>query len=105
MRQHGEHGATRCTLYPPDGDATQPDPDIMGVARQAPPAVTGRLVRMLKAQGQNEGEDELDKRFAIAQQAKVGRFIPEINSDGAVVARRCGCCAQSITPRSSRLVS
>jgi hypothetical protein len=59
----------------------------------------------LKAQGQDKGEDEFDKRLAIVQQAKVGRFILEINGDRAVVPRRCGCCAQSITPRSSRLVS
>jgi hypothetical protein len=59
----------------------------------------------LKAQGQDKDEDELDKRLAIVQQAKVGRFILKIDGDGAVVPRLCSYCAQSVTPRSLRLVS
>jgi hypothetical protein len=58
----------------------------------------------LKAKGQGKGEDALDKRLAIVKQAKVRGFILEINGDGAVVPRLCGCCAQSVTPSSSRLV-
>jgi hypothetical protein len=76
----------------------------MRVAGETPAPATGRRVCELQAQGQDKGEDELDKCLAIVQQAKVGRFIVEINGDGAVVPRLCGCCAQSITPRASRLV-
>jgi hypothetical protein len=47
----------------------------------------------LKPKGQEEGKHELDKRLAITQQLKVGGFILEVNSDGAVFARRFGCCA------------
>ena len=94
-----------CTLDAPDGETTQPDPDVMRVASETPAPATGRRVGELKAQGQDKGEDELDKRLAIMKQAEVGRFILEINGDGAVVSRRCGCCAQSVPPRSSCLAS
>ena len=75
----------------------------MRVASEPPAPATARRVRELKAQGQDEGEDELAKCLAIVNQAKVGRFILKINGDGAVVPRQCGCYAQSITPRASRL--
>jgi hypothetical protein len=32
VRQHREHRATRGALDPPDGETTQPDTGIMGVA-------------------------------------------------------------------------
>ena len=65
----------------------------MRMAGQAPPAVTGRLVCELKAEGQEEGEHTFDKRLAVAKQLKVGRFVPKIDSDGAVFSRRLGRCA------------
>ena len=105
MRQDGEDRFARGALDTPDGEPTQPDPDIMRVAGETPTPATGRRVGELQAQGEDKGEDELDKRLAIGQQAKVGRFILKINGNGAVVPRRCRCCAQCITPRSSRLVS
>jgi hypothetical protein len=77
----------------------------MRVARQAPSAATGCHVLELKAKGEAKGEDDLDKRLAIVKQAKVGGFILEINGDGAVVPRLCGCFAQGVPPRSSGLVS
>ncbi len=58
----------------------------MRVARQAPAAVTRRLVCELKAEGQEKGKDAFDKRRAIAKQLKVGGFILEINGEGAVFA-------------------
>ena len=72
-------------LYPPDGDATQPDPDIMGVAGETPTAVTRGLVGELKADRQDEGQHTFDKGLPIAQELKVGRFVLKINGDGAVV--------------------
>jgi hypothetical protein len=104
MWEDREHGFASCTLEAPDGEPAQPNTDVMRVAGETPAPATGRRVGELQAQGQDKGEDELDKRLAIIKQAKVGRFILEINGDGAVVPRRCGCCAQSITPRSSRLI-
>ena len=77
----------------------------MRVAGETPAPATGRRVGALHAQGEDKGEDDLDKRRAIGQQANVGRFILNIHGHGAVVARRCRCCAQYIPPRSSRLVS
>jgi hypothetical protein len=77
----------------------------MRVARHAPSAATGCRVLELKAKGQAKGEDERDKRLAIVKQAKVGGSIVEINGDGAVVPRLCGCCTQGVPPRSSGLVS
>jgi hypothetical protein len=73
----------------------------MRVAGETPAPAPGGRVYELKAKGQETGEGELDKRLAIVQPAEVGRFILEINGDGAVVPYPCGCVAQSITPRAS----
>ena len=54
--------------------------------RQAPSAVTGRLVGKVKAQGQEEGAHELEERLAIAPQLQVGRFMLKIHSDSPVFA-------------------
>jgi hypothetical protein len=94
VRQDREHRFACGALDTPDGETTQPDADIMGVARQAPPAATGRLVLELKAKRQNEGEDTLEKRLPIAKELKVRRFVSKIHGDGAVVSRRFGRCAQ-----------
>jgi hypothetical protein len=86
MRQDGEHGFARGTLKTPDGEAAQADTGIMRVARQAPPATTGRLVSQLQAKGQEEGEHAFDKRFAIAQELKIGGFVVKIDGDGPIYA-------------------
>jgi len=93
-----EHGATRGALEPPDGEATQPDPDIVRVTCQIPAPTTGGFVFQLKAEGQEECQHQCDKRLAVAKQLKVGRFILEINSDGPVFARQFGRCAQVFPP-------
>jgi hypothetical protein len=54
------------------------------VAGQTPTPATGRLVCELEAQREQEGQDTLDKRLPIAEQAQVGRFIVEIDGDGTV---------------------
>ena len=46
----------------------------------------GRLVCELKAKSEEKGEDTSEKRFAVAQQLKIGRFVLKINRDGPVVA-------------------
>ena len=76
----------------------------MRMPRQAPSAVTGRLVGKLKAQRQEEGEHELEKCLTIAQQLKVGRFILKIDSDGAVFAGLFGRCAH-VSPPSHQVSS
>ena len=58
----------------------------MGVARQAPAPATGGFVFQLKAEGHHEGEDTFEERLSIAKELEVGRFVPEIDSDGAVFA-------------------
>jgi hypothetical protein len=98
VREDREHGATRGALDTPDGEPPEADTGVMGVTRQAPTATTGRLVGKLKAQGQEKGEDAFDKRFAIAKQLKVGRFVSKIDSDGAVFAGPFGRCAHVSPP-------
>jgi len=44
----------------------------------------------LKTQREEEGEDTLDKGFAVVNQPKVGGFIVEIDGDGAVSSWRFG---------------
>src|SRR5262252_8756086 len=93
MRQDGEHRTTRGALDPPDGDATQADTGIMRVARQAPTAVTGRLVKALKAEGEEEREYAFNKGLAVAKQLKVGRFVSKIDGDSPVFTGPFGGCA------------
>ena len=70
----------------------------MGVARQAPAAATRGLVCELEADRQDKGEDELDKRFGVAQELEVGSFIVEIDGEGAVLACRFGCVSHVSSP-------
>jgi hypothetical protein len=51
----------------------------MGVTSQAPAAGTGRFMSELKAQGNDEGEDELDKRLAIGNELKVRGGVLKID--------------------------
>ena len=104
MRQDGEHGFARRALDTPDSDPAQADTDIMGVAGQAPAAATARLMGELKAQGQEESHNEFDKRLAVAQQLKVGRFVLKIDGDGPVFSRRFGRCAH-VSPLCHRVSS
>jgi len=78
---------------------------VTGVADQAPASVAGALVYELKADGQDKGQHPFEERLAIVQQVRVGRFIVEIDGDGAVVPSLCGCFGQCVTPKSSGLVS
>src|SRR6266852_2910204 len=86
VRQDREHRATRGALDPPDGEPTQPDTGIMGVAGETPAATTGRLVGELKANGEEESHDAFDKRLAIAKQLRIRSFVVKIDGDGAVFA-------------------
>jgi hypothetical protein len=60
----------------------------MGVAGQAPTTVTGRFVGELKTRREAEGEDKLNKCFAIVNQLKIDGFILEIDGDRAVFPKR-----------------
>ena len=105
VRQDGEHGFAGRALQTPDGDSTQADPDVMGVACQAPAAMTGRLVFQLKAEGHDEGEDTFEECLSIAKQLEVRRFAPEINGDGTVFSRRLSRCVHVSPPCHPVLVS
>ena len=65
----------RRALNAPDGESTQAEAGIMGVARQASAATTAGLVFELKAKGEEKGQDKLDKRLAIIKQTPFGRPI------------------------------
>ena len=85
-----EHRATRGALETPDGETTQADTGIVGVARQTPTRAAAGLVYELKAESEEKREHEFNKRFGGAQERKVGRLIAEVNGDRAVVAYRFG---------------
>src|ERR671924_1142228 len=93
MRKDREHRGTRGARDPPDGETTQPDTGIMGVACETPAAATGRLMGELKAEGQEESAHKFHKGLAIAKQLSVSRVVSKIDSDGAVCAGLLGCCA------------
>ena len=98
MRQDGEHGFACGALDPPDGETTQADTGIVGVTGQAPALAAAGLVYELKAEREDEGEDELDKRFGVAQERKVGRLIVEVDGDRAVLACRFGALSHVSSP-------
>jgi transposase InsO family protein len=60
------------------------------VARQTSATTTHRFVFQLKAERQDEGDHEFDKRFAIAKQLKIRRFVLEIDGDSPVFAGLAG---------------
>jgi hypothetical protein len=62
----------------------------MRVAGHTPAAATGHQVCELKAKRQDEGEDTFDRRLAVTKELDVGRFVLEIDDDGAVCSRRFG---------------
>ena len=98
MRQDGEDRFARGALDAPDGEPAQANPGVMGVTRQAPAPTTGRLVPQLKAQGEEEGEHQFDKGFAVVKQLNVGRLILKIDGDGPVLAYRLGCLSHLSPP-------
>jgi hypothetical protein len=44
----------------------------------------------LKAKGEEKGEDAFDKRFAIAKQLIIGRFVLKVDGDGPVFTALAG---------------
>jgi hypothetical protein len=68
VRQDGENRLAGSALDTPDGEPSQANTDIMGVARQAPATATGGLVGELKAKGQEKGHDPFEERLAIVKQ-------------------------------------
>jgi hypothetical protein len=105
MWEDREHRFARRTLYPPDGDATETDADIMRVTCETPAPAIGCLVLELKAKGHDEGDDTFEERLPIAKQLNVGRFAPEIDSNGAVFSRRLSRCAHVLPPCHQVLIS
>jgi hypothetical protein len=61
-------------------------------------AVTGRFVVELKPNGEDEGEDKLDKRLTIVNQLKVSGFIVEIDGYRAVFPWRFGGLSHVFPP-------
>ncbi len=70
----------------------------MGVTRQASSSATGRFVLELKPEGQDERHHQFEKRLAVAQELKVGRFVLKIDGDGAILPSRFGRCAHVSPP-------
>jgi hypothetical protein len=95
---------TRGALETPDGKPAQAETDIMGVARQAATLAAAGFVEELKAEGEEEGEDECNKRFGGAQEGKVGRLIAEVDGDRTVVTYRFGSVSHVSSPGQMPLV-
>src|SRR5690349_22264361 len=72
--QDREHRTACGALDSPDREPTEPDTDVMGVACQDTTLAAAGLVEELQAEGEKEGEDELDKRLGIAHEGKVSRL-------------------------------
>jgi hypothetical protein len=91
----------RRALDTPDGETTQAETGIVGVARQAPALAAAGLVEELKAESEKKREHELDKRFGVAQELSVSRLIMEIDGERAVVACRFGGLSHVSSPISA----
>jgi hypothetical protein len=52
----------------------------------------------LKAQREDEGQDELDERLGIVEELEVGGFIVEVNGNGAVLSSRFGGLGHVASP-------
>ena len=65
---------------------------------QAPALAAAGLVEELKARREEEGEDTLDKRLGVVKELAVGRFVVEIDGDGAVCAGRFGGLSHVSSP-------
>ena len=104
MGQDREYRFAPRTLDTPDGETAQPDPDVMRVTSHTPTPATGRLVFELEAEGEEEGEDTLEKRLPVSQQAAVRSFVSKINGNSAVFSCWFGRCSQCVAPLSSGVV-
>jgi hypothetical protein len=51
----------------------------------------------LQAKGEKKGEHTFDKRFAVAQQLHIGRFVLKINGDGPIFAGLTGSGTGSVS--------
>ena len=90
MREDREHRSACRALDPPDGETTQPETGIVGLAGQAAALAAVGLVEELKAESEEKREHKLDKRLGITKELKVDCLILKINGDGPVVACRLG---------------
>jgi hypothetical protein len=104
VRQDGKHGFAGRALETPDGETAQAGAGIMGVACQAAALAATGVVCELEAEGEEEGEDAFDKRFAITKELEVGGFGVEIDGDGAVLACRFGGVSHVSSPGQRPLV-
>ena len=98
MGEDREHRLAGGALHPPDGETTQPNTGIVGVARQAATCAAASLMEELKTRREEEGEDKLDTRLGVVKELAVGRFVVEIDGDGAVCSRRLSRCAHVSPP-------
>ncbi len=98
MGQDREYRCARRALDTPDGDAIEPETEVMRVACHTPSAATGGLVFQLKADGQDESHHQFDKRLAVAQQLKVDRFVLKIDGNGTVFSWLFGLASHGSPP-------
>jgi hypothetical protein len=90
--------AKRASRDPPDGETTEPETGLVGVARQAPALAAAGLVEELKAEREEKREHELDKRLGITKELKVRCLILKIDGDGPVLACRLGSLSHLSPP-------
>jgi hypothetical protein len=98
-----EHCSACRALDPPDGETTEPETGLVGVARQAPALAAAGLVEELKAEREEKREHELDKRLGITKELKVRCLILKIDGDGPVLACRLGGVSHVLIPRSDAI--
>ena len=67
----------------------------MRVAREATTLATAALVEELKAEREEESKDELEERFGVTDEGKVGRLIVEVDGDRAILAGQLAVCPMS----------
>jgi hypothetical protein len=74
------------------------DARLVRVTCRALAPLTGDLVCELKADGHDESDDTLDECLTVLEKTAVGRFVTEIDDDGAILPSRLGGCARASPP-------
>ena len=99
MGKKRQHGSIPGALDTPDEDPIEPYSDLVRVSGKGPSPATGRLVLELEAKSQQEGNHTFEKRLAVFNQAKVGRFVSKIHGDGTVFPCPFGSIPHVSPPR------
>jgi hypothetical protein len=90
MGSDGTDGFAHGTLQSPDRQSPEPDARLVGMARQSTSPRALGLLHELEATGQENGDHQVNKGFALPQPIPVGGLIVKIDDNSTVLAAARG---------------